>query len=201
MEQAKKVLAEKTAILNGYGKKIPPVQDLAKAIGVNEGTVVAGFLFIVAVILMLFNGFAILLTSIAVVYPGLQSIRAIESPAAHDDKYWLTYWMVFGTLSVAETFLPFVFYLIPYWDYVKLGLFVWLVKFNGSQIIFESVIQQALRDYKPMINEFMKKIQGSMYDVEMKAKAAMMDPQNLMKAAAVAQQVQQKVNEAVHEEP
>ena len=176
MDQLKKTIAEKTAILDRYGDQIPPLQDFAKAVGVNSGALICVAVFFFSLILLLLKGFAIAITALTVLYPALQSVRAIESKSTDDDKYWLTYWMVFGFLDVSETFLPFVFYFIPYFQYLKFGAFVWMIFFNGAQTIYESVIKQALNTYRPQINEFLNKIQEGLSAAEMKAKAAMMDP-------------------------
>lgn len=86
-----------------------------------------------------------------VIYPGLQSIRAIETHDKDDDKAWLTYWMVFGFIHVAETFLGFIFYFIPYWSWIRIALFVWLIQFNGAQTLFETVLRDFLRKNKDLI--------------------------------------------------
>lgn len=74
-----------------------------------------------------------------VVYPGLNSIRAIETSDKDDDKCWLTYWMVFGLFHSLETFFGFIFYFIPYWSWIKLALFCWLLapQTNGSRVLYE----------------------------------------------------------------
>lgn len=87
----------------------------------------SAILFVVIIISMLLMGWTILVTFMTVLYPMVHSIRAIESSGKDDDKIWLTYWMTFGLLNVAETFIGFVFYFIPYWDWVRMLLFVWLL--------------------------------------------------------------------------
>ena len=81
-----------------------------------------------------------------VLYPTVHSIRAIESPAKDDDKIWLTYWMVFGLFNALETFFGFVFYFIPYWDWIRLLLFIWLLlpSFSGSKVLYDSIIKKIL---------------------------------------------------------
>lgn len=54
MDQVLKVLTEKTAILDPYGKQIPPVVDLAKKASVNPGMILGGILFVLGLFLMLF---------------------------------------------------------------------------------------------------------------------------------------------------
>jgi len=151
MDAIIKVLSEKTKILDRYGDQIPPVVDLAKKGKVNSGTVLGGFLFVAALLLLLFSGFTIVMTCYTVIYPGLLSIRAINSKANKDDKTWLTYWLIFGLLNVAETFLGFVFYFIPYWTWLRIGLFVWLLQFNGSRDLYEKFLRNLLLEHKDLI--------------------------------------------------
>ena len=151
MDAIIQVLSEKTKILDRYGDQIPPVVDLAKKGKVNSGTVLGGFLFVAALLLLLFSGFTIVMTCYTVIYPGLLSIRAINSKQNKDDKTWLTYWLIFGVLNVAETFLGFVFYFIPYWSWLRIGLFVWLLQFNGSRDLYEKFLRNLLLEHKDLI--------------------------------------------------
>ncbi len=136
-------------------------------------------MFLSGLVMMLFNGLTIVFMAGTVVYPGLMSIRAIESEQKQDDKYWLTYWMIFGLMNVAETFLPFVFYFVPYWFYLKPLFFLWLIKFNGAQILFESVLRELLRKYKPVLLELIKKATDKANKAQSDAHQAMMDPSNM----------------------
>ena len=136
-------------------------------------------MFLSGLVMMLFNGLTIVFMAGTVVYPGLMSIRAIESEQKQDDKYWLTYWMIFGLMNVAETFLSFVFYFVPYWFYLKPLFFLWLIKFNGAQILFESVLRELLRKYKPVLLELIKKATDKANKAQSDAHQAMMDPSNM----------------------
>ena len=136
MDQAKKVLREKTEIFDELAKKVPKLDEVSQKLNVNPGLILSAILFLVGLITLLLNGFSIVVTSISVVYPGLLSIRAIESPNKDDDKHWLTYWLVFGLLNVSETFLFFIFYYIPYWNFLRLGFFIWLIQFNGAKYVY-----------------------------------------------------------------
>ena len=125
-----------------------------------------------------------------VIYPGLKSIRAIETKETGDDKVWLTYWMVFGLLTVAETFFGFIFFFVPYYAWIRVGLFVWLIEFNGAQILFNGVLRDLLRKNKDLINDFIKKTQDAASDVAKKAAEEASNPANILKATQVAAQAQ-----------
>ena len=123
--------------------------------------VLGGFLFVAGLLLLLFSGFTIVVTCYTVIYPGLLSIRAINSKRKDDDKTWLTYWLIFGLLNVAETFLGFVFYFIPYWAWVRIGLFIWLLQFNGSKTLYDTVLRDLLAKNKDLIKDFINRTQSS----------------------------------------
>jgi receptor expression-enhancing protein 5/6 len=189
MDQVKQKLSEKTAILDGYARMIPPVEDAARKVGVNPGLILGALLFVVGVFALLFQGFAICVTMFTVIYPGLLSIRAIETSSADDDKIWLTYWIVFGFLEVAETFFGFVFYFVPYYSYIRVALFVWLIQFNGAETLYSTVLRDLLRKNKDLIQSFIKRAQDTTESVAKKAATDLSDPNILLKAAQVATNV------------
>ncbi len=199
MDQILKVLSEKTAILDTYGKQIPPVADLARKGKVNPGMVLGGVLFTAAILLLLLQGFAIVVTCYTVIYPGLLSIRAINSKGKNDDKTWLTYWLILGLLHVAETFLGFIFYFIPYWSWVRFGLFIWLLQFNGSRMLYDKVLRDLLNQHKDLIKDFISRTQSGVSEVAKdaakEASSAMADPNNMAKLLTNATAVKAKIDE------
>ncbi len=140
------------------------------------------------------------MTCYTVLYPGLRSIKAIESAKKDDDKVWLTYWMIFGMLHVAETFLGFVFYFIPYWSWIRVGFFIWLIQFNGSQQLYQTVLRDILTQNKELIKDFIARFRSVADSAAKEAGKAVSDPQNMAKVITAAAQVQSKANE-VFEEP
>ena len=143
MDQVKAALKQNTTILDPYASMVPAFVDLSAQAGVNPGAILGIAGGFVLLILLILQGWTILITSVTVLYPALHSIRAIESPDEEDDKVWLTYWMVYGTFNVLETFFGFIFWFIPYWGWIRPGFFVWLLlpNFNGSKTIYDSVLR------------------------------------------------------------
>ena len=77
---------------------------------------------------MVFLGGTILTVMITVLYPGIKSIKALETKeTGEDDKAWLTYWTVFGISTLLDEFGGFILSIIPFYYYVKLAFFVWLM--------------------------------------------------------------------------
>lgn len=59
--------------------------------------------------------------------PAYLSLKALETPSAHDDVQWLTYWVIFGFFTFIESFaLRVLLYYLP-WYYAFKSLFIlWL---------------------------------------------------------------------------
>ena len=179
---------------------VPVFVDISAKAGVNPGMILAGLGSVGLLVLLLLQGWTILLTTVTVLYPAVHSIRAIESPDEEDDKVWLTYWMLFGIFNVAETFLGFIFYVIPYWDWIRLALFVWLLlpNFNGSKVLYDGVIRNLLVTHKDLIQMWISKTQSAASNVQQdamnQAKAAASDPTLVAKGLQAASAAQAQVN-------
>ena len=146
---------------------------------------------------MLFQGMLIIGITMTVLWPALHSVRAIESPDEDDDKRWLSYWMIFGLLNVLETFFGFIFWIIPYWTWLRLGLFVWLLlpNFDGALTIYKSVFKPVLGANKDIIQEWISKVQNVASDAANEAKKQASDPTLIAKGLSAATQAQAAANE------
>ena len=143
-----------------------------------------------------------MVTTITVLYPAVHSIRAIETDGKDDDKVWLTYWMVFGIFTTAETFFGFVFYIIPYWDWLRMGFFIWLLlpNFNGAAVLYNGVIKNLLAQNKDLIAKWIKMTTSVASNVQAdamaQAKAAASDPTLIAQGVSLASQAQSTLNES-----
>lgn len=102
---------------------------------------------------------------------------------------WLTYWVIFSFLHVAETFFGFVFYFVPYWSLLRICFFVYLLQFNGAETLYNSVVMDFIRKNQGLIKDFIARSQSVADHAAKQATAEMSNPANLMKAAQVAQTV------------
>ena len=83
---------------------------------------------VAALLVLIFLGGTILTVMITVLYPSFKSIKALETKDnSEDDKAWLTYWTVFGMSTLIDEFCGFILEMIPFYFYIKLGFFVWLM--------------------------------------------------------------------------
>lgn len=188
MDQIKEQLQKNTAILDPYAVQIPPLKDGAEKLKVNPGLILGGILSVIFLIIMCIKGWAIVMTCITVLYPAVHSIRAIESPEEDDDKVWLTYWMVFGVLTVAETFLGFIFYFIPYWGWIRLILFIWLLlpQTQGSATVYNAVVKPLLQANKQLIEDWVNKAKEAAEQAAAEAREkALNDPALIAQAVSL----------------
>ena len=142
------VIKQKVEIFNQLGKKVPQIVQLSQKTGVEEGYIVLGGLVVSALLILIFMGGVILSVVFTVVYPGYKSIKALETKDTDDDdKIWLTYWCVFGVFSLVDEFGGFILSLIPFYYYIKLTLFIWMMHPStlGSTVIYKNVLSPLLK--------------------------------------------------------
>lgn len=84
---------------------------------------------------------------IGLFYPVCWSIRAIENKDINEDKQWLTYWIIFSTLSLVDLFRSFILCFIPYYFVFKFIFLLWLLLPNtkGSMKIYSNIILKYLK--------------------------------------------------------
>ena len=201
MDQIKEKIKENTALLDPYASMVPVLVDLSAKLEVNPGFLLSGAGLVLLLILVIVKGWAIMITTITVLYPALKSIRAIESKdGGDDDKQWLTYWMVFGIYSVLDTFFSFVFWFIPYWGIIQPLFFLWLImpQFNGALTIYEIVLQPVMKQNKDLIQKWAELFTTNLQEAQKSATSmgsqavsdAMKDPTLLAAAASGMQKAQ-----------
>lgn len=187
-------MQDKTAILDQFGDKIPPLKDFAKKQGINSGLPLGITCFILMLIMLIVQGKEIFVLLVTVIYPSLHSIRAISSKDDNDDKIWLTYWMIFGFFHIIETFFSFILYFIPYYSWIRIGLFSYLLipQFNGVEKVYTGVVKKLLDENKELIQRLLKEtesiaasVESSVMDLKKDALNAATDPSLLAQGLSV----------------
>lgn len=81
------------------------------------------------------------------VYPAYMSFKSLE--ANNDETQWLTYWVVFSTYSIVESFLAPLVSLIPFYFWIKIGLIVYMYhpSTRGAQMIYQQALRPLLVPY------------------------------------------------------
>lgn len=74
--------------------------------------------------------------------PIYASYKAIRSPQKDDDEFWLTYWVLFGTIALIEPLLIALFADWMFFIYVfKIVFLLWAAYGKGAIIVYRVVIQ------------------------------------------------------------
>lgn len=167
------IIQKQVQKLNKYGQKIPPIVKLSEKTKVEPGYILGGALALSSLLILLFFGGAILSAVLTVVYPAFKSIKALETKDTDDDdKIWLTYWVVFGVFTLLDEFAFFILNLIPFYWYIRLGFFVWLMapQTQGAQVVYRSVLRPLLHQHKDRIQAVIDNVKGSASELANEAK-------------------------------
>ena len=72
-------------------------------------------------------GAEIMTVTMTVAYPAFKSIQALETAEdEEDDKIWLSYWVIFGVITIVDQFFWWALEFIPFYFWLRLGFFMWL---------------------------------------------------------------------------
>jgi hypothetical protein len=80
--------------------------------------------------------------------------------------------MIYGVFTFVETFAGFVLNMIPYFAWLKLGFFGWLMlpQFKGAQVIYDQVLKPQLEKHSELIEELIANTMSSAENAKNAAK-------------------------------
>lgn len=129
--------------------KFPQLQRLEQQVGVPKVYAVLG-VGVLYIFFVFMNWGGQLLSNLAgVALPTYYSLQAIETPGGKDDTKMLTYWSVYGMLTVVEYWSTTILYWLPFYFLIKTVFLLWLVlpQFDGAVVVYQKAIRPATYKY------------------------------------------------------
>lgn len=140
------------------GKWYEQMEIIHQKTGIEGKYVIIGLL---TCLLIVSVGFfeRIITNLIGTIYPTYWTMKSIQSQN-DDDKFWLTYWVVFAFFSLVDVFSGFLMKLIPFYFILKIIFLVWLFMPNtqGCYYVYYFVIIKLFKQWEKDIDEATEKI-------------------------------------------
>ena len=93
-------------------------------------------------------------------YPVYSSFKALRSASTADDQFWLTYWTVYGTLTLFESLIDGVFFWLPLYYVLKIALLIWLFHPNsrGALVVYSRFLAPLFASVEARVSEAEKEL-------------------------------------------
>ncbi|KAF9948561.1 ER membrane protein DP1/Yop1 [Mortierella alpina] len=158
--------------------KYPQLNQFQAATGVPKTYLALGAgTFMTAMIFFNFAG-KLLSNVLGWVYPAYRSFKALESPSKDDDRQCvnpmlsasfncmpvprLTYWAVYGFVSILESFTDVLLYWFPFYFFLKSVFLLWLMipSFNGAATIYARILRPFLVQHRSEIDSHLDNVKA-----------------------------------------
>jgi len=128
--------------------KYPTLVNFEKQTNVPKVYVVGGVGFLYFVLIFFNLGGQLLVNLAGFVIPAFYSLQALFTVGKADDTQWLTYWVCFAFLSVAESAIDLTYW-FPFYYLFKFALVLWLAlpQFGGAQVLFRNALYPLFAKY------------------------------------------------------
>lgn len=99
-------------------------------------------------------GIASLSSLAGFLYPAYKSFQSIEAKNKNDDTQWLVYWVIFAFFSIAETFIDYLLYWIPFYYAFKIAFLLWamLPQTRGAKLLYDNFLRDFLKKNESRID-------------------------------------------------
>ena len=191
--------------LNEECSVLPFVSKIQTATGIPASLlsfIMLNYLIFQAVTGGFANEIAIL---VGTLYPALKSIRALQTDTdVEDDKTWLTYWMCYGALTVADMHVGWILTVIPFYYLLKLFLLIWLQlplgPFMGAKVVYKCFLQPIFRIIGPAIQKFADRHADDVYAMKSDLSSGMDDMKKQAMSAGTSMYLEQAMNKMTEEQ-
>mmetsp|Transcript_30787 Transcript_30787/g.75065 ORF Transcript_30787/g.75065 Transcript_30787/m.75065 type:complete len:172 (-) Transcript_30787:287-802(-) len=130
---------------------LPYLKDSEAKFGAKPAYIVLGAAGLLSLIVVMIIGFNAIVNIVCFSYPAYASLKAMQSKEEDYGQQWLTYFMIFGLFSVAESFYPALLTDVTFYVLFKLLVLVWcfLPMSNGAKKIYDLAIVRIVNMIAP----------------------------------------------------
>ncbi|POM67299.1 membrane protein [Phytophthora palmivora] len=100
--------------------------------------------------------------AVGVAYPAYASFKALERPeSGHDEKQWLTYWVVYGATTSVESVASPLMCLVPGYNITKTLFLIWMMspQTRGATIVYDKLLCPFLKEKEPYVDRKLQEAQ------------------------------------------
>ncbi|KAI9920698.1 hypothetical protein PsorP6_002588 [Peronosclerospora sorghi] len=93
--------------------------------------------------------------AVGIAYPVYASFKALERPeSGHDQKQWLTYWIVYGASTSVETVVSPLMCLVPGYNFTKTLFLIWMMSTptKGATMLYNKLLCPFLKEKEPYVD-------------------------------------------------
>ena len=101
--------------------------------------------FVPAAIMILGHRFTNFVLSLILVAAGIHSFHAIQGSSKSEKKHWLTFWTLYACVQAMEFAIDILLHWMPFYQEIKLGVYVYLAFYNGTAVVYESYGKEAFQ--------------------------------------------------------
>jgi len=150
--------------LNAALSRLPLLGQLEAKFGVSKVFIFLGAIVSGLILVVLFLGPSAFCNSIAFLYPGYQSFKAMQHDNVQDHINWLTYFVIYGLFNVTEAITDTILFWLPYYRVIKLGFLLWcfLPQTMGCKTVYEKLLRPFLTAHETNIDSSLETIEGSL---------------------------------------
>jgi len=101
-------------------------------------------------------------------YPLYSSFKALRTPQTSDDQFWLTYWVVYGTLALLESLIDPAFSWLPFYYVAKIVFMGWCFhpQTKGALLIYQRVLAPLFGQLQAQVEQVEMAVEGKQAAVQ-----------------------------------
>jgi len=158
VQQVKKLLADLDSDLQL--QKFKPLNDIADKTKVPRIYIVLVVAVILLALIANFIGLSFL-SNLFAFFPCFHSFQALHRGAKDAEEFCLTYWVVYGSLTLFESLLDDAFFWLPFYFVLKIVLMVWAYHPNsrGAMTIYNVLLKPIFVKAEAEVEEIEKEVE------------------------------------------